>query len=126
MRKINGQKMIIIIVIILLTMVVSSCSSPAQTEEAPPPETVEETVEETEELPVFTLESLAEYDGKEGRPAYVAVDGVVYDFTELSLWSGGSHNGYEAGQDLTEALHEVSPHGDTTLDRAPAVGTLEE
>ena len=27
---------------------------------------------------VFTLEELAEYDGLEGREAYVAVDGVVY------------------------------------------------
>ena len=121
MNRILGQKTVLISIILLLVLVIASCGSPAQTESPPP-----EPVTEIEELPVFTLETLAEYDGKEGRPAYVAVDGLVYDFTDLGRWSGGTHNGYEAGQDLTEALHEVSPHGDRVLSRAPVVGTLEE
>jgi predicted heme/steroid binding protein len=29
----------------------------------------------------FTLEELAEFDGREGRAAYVAYEGVVYDIT---------------------------------------------
>lgn len=121
MNRIVGEKAVVISVILLSVLMIASCGSPAQTE-APPPEPAAE----IEELPVFTLETLAEYDGKEGRPAYVAVDWLVYDFTDLGRWSGGTHNGYEAGQDLTEALREVSPHGDRVLSRAPVVGTLED
>ena len=37
----------------------------------------------------FTLEELAEFDGREGRPAYVAYDGMVYDVTEsVSVTAG--------------------------------------
>lgn len=124
MNKAYRQKIMVIMVIFLLGFVVFACGSPDQTEETPPADTVEEV--EVEELPVFTLEDLAEYDGKEGRPAYVAVDGMVYDFTELGRWQGGTHNGFEAGQDLTEPLQEVSPHGESVLSRAPVVGTLQE
>ncbi|MDW7670781.1 MAG: cytochrome b5 domain-containing protein [Bacillota bacterium] len=80
----------------------------------------------SDDLPVFTVDELAEYDGKDGRSAYVAVDGLVYDFTELGRWSGGTHNGFDAGQDLTEALQNVSPHGERVLSRAPVVGHLAE
>lgn len=33
----------------------------------------------------LTLEELAAYDGKDGNPAYIAVDGVIYDVTDVSL-----------------------------------------
>jgi len=75
---------------------------------------------------VFTLEELAEYDGLEGREAYVAVDGVVYDVTGSDMWDEGGHNGFQAGQDLTEGIKEASPHGVSVLSRMPVVGTLEE
>ncbi len=32
---------------------------------------------------IFTLDELKNYDGKEGRKAYIAVDGVVYDVTNV-------------------------------------------
>ncbi len=38
----------------------------------------------------FTKESLAEFDGKDGRPAYVACEGTVYDVTESLSWAAGS------------------------------------
>ena len=68
---------------------------------------------------VFNAETLSYYDGREGRPAYVAVAGIVYDLTESSYWRNGSHNGYQAGRDLTNAF----PHGDSRLTRFPIVGT---
>ena len=34
---------------------------------------------------VFTKESLAQFDGKDGRPAYVAYQGKVYDVTGSTL-----------------------------------------
>ena len=41
---------------------------------------------------IFTLDELKNYDGKEGRKAYIAVDGVVYDVTNVAAWQGGTHH----------------------------------
>lgn len=74
---------------------------------------------------VFTLEELATYNGKDGQPAYVAVDGVVYDVTDVPQWANGEHySGLTAGQDLTEEITNQSPHGLSVLDGLPVVGTL--
>lgn len=79
-----------------------------------------------DELIEMTLEELAAFDGREGRPAYVAVDGFIYDVSGSPRWSGGSHNGNQAGQDLTEIIDNVSPHGRSTLNRVPRIGRLVE
>jgi len=58
----------------------------------------------------FTLEELAEFDGRDGRPAYVAYEGVVYDVSESAMWGAGDHEGqHQAGGDLT-AEHGDAPH----------------
>lgn len=75
---------------------------------------------------VLTLEELAQYDGKNGNPAYVAVDGVIYDMTDSAPWKDGEHNGFSAGQDLTDAIKNVSPHGVSKLTNVPVVGRLAE
>lgn len=49
---------------------------------------------------IFTLETLAHYDGKDGRPSYVAVDGLVYDVSGYFI-QGQHHQGAHAGMDLT-------------------------
>jgi len=41
----------------------------------------------------FTLNELAQYDGTMGKPAYVAVNGIVYDVSANSKWSGAMHHG---------------------------------
>lgn len=71
---------------------------------------------------VITEEELAEADGQDGRPAYVAVAGVVYDVTDNEAWENGEHSGLPAGQDHTEAIGE-SPHGDSVLEDLPVVGS---
>lgn len=80
--------------------------------------------EEPMEDKIFTLEELANYDGQDGRPAYVAVDGVVYDLTNSGAWRNGKHNGFTAGKDLTEEIKEISPHGVKNLEGIPVVGKL--
>ena len=82
--------------------------------------------EDTAELKVFTLEELSAYNGLDGSPAYVAVDGVVYDFTNLGAWRNGKHNGFTAGRDLTDEILNVSPHGVKNLEGVPIVGSLAE
>jgi len=71
----------------------------------------------------FTLEQLKQFDGREGRPAYVAYEGGVYDVSESAMWPAGDHEGmHNAGQDLTEA-HGDAPHDVHILD-FPQVGTV--
>jgi len=77
------------------------------------------------EMKKFTLEELAKFDGKEGRPAYVAYKGKVYDVSESWMWEDGDHQGlHEAGKDLTEDI-EDSPHEDDSLSEFPVVGEIE-
>ncbi|RLA79103.1 MAG: cytochrome B5 [Deltaproteobacteria bacterium] len=76
-------------------------------------------------MKVFTEGELLQYDGREGcRPAYVAVEGKVYDVTGSFLWRSGVHQyRHRAGRDLTEALRRA-PHTSVQLKRFPVVGTL--
>lgn len=76
-----------------------------------------------EEAPLLlSLEQLKHFDGKDGRPAYVAVDGVIYDMTDSVPWKNGEHNGFKAGNDLTKEIKEISPHGVGKLQNVKAVG----
>lgn len=71
----------------------------------------------------FTLEELAEFDGRDGKPAYVAFKGIVYDVTESSMWGDGDHEDqHQAGADLTDA-HQDAPHDEYIVD-FPEIGTL--
>jgi predicted heme/steroid binding protein/uncharacterized membrane protein len=68
----------------------------------------------------LTLDDLASYDGKDGRPAWFAFEGRVYDATRSTLWKQGTHMGrHTAGSDLTEAL-KLAPH-----DREKVTGMTE-
>ena len=80
-----------------------------------------------EEMRTFTLEELSQYNGKDGQPAYVAVDGVVYDVTNVEAWKDGEHKlGLTAGNELTEEITNQSPHGIKVLEGLPIVGELVE
>lgn len=72
----------------------------------------------------FTLEELKSYDGKNGRPAYIAYKGKVYDVTDDPLWIDGDHLGeHKAGADLTEELIQA-PHGEDELAMVKLIGIL--
>jgi len=67
---------------------------------------------------------LAENDGKDGKPAFVAYNGKIYDVTESKMWKKGLHmNRHQAGNDLTDSLG-AAPHGDEVLNRFKKIGTL--
>ncbi len=74
------------------------------------------------ETKVFTAASLAYYDGLNGRPAYAAVSGVVYDVS--SVFKNGNHHGYSAGIDLTALFY--SQHPAQLLSRYQIVGTYQK
>jgi predicted heme/steroid binding protein/uncharacterized membrane protein len=72
----------------------------------------------------FDRERLSKNDGKEGRKAFVAVDGKVYDVTGNRFWKNGVHmNRHPAGVDLTEAI-AASPHGRDVLAKIQETGAL--
>ena len=76
------------------------------------------------ELKKFTVKELEEFNGKDGKPAYVAYQGKVYDFSQSGLWGGGEHMGmHHAGKDITEEL-ELAPHGEEVLERVKLIGEL--
>ncbi|WP_425347868.1 cytochrome b5 domain-containing protein [Sedimentibacter saalensis] len=74
----------------------------------------------------FTIDELATYNGKNGNSAYISVDGIVYDVTNVPQWKNGTHNGFEAGKDLTDEIKTISPHGISKLKGIPVVGKLAE
>jgi len=73
---------------------------------------------------VLTLEELAQYNGTDGKPAYVAIDGVIYDVSPIKPWKNGKHKGNTAGNDLTEVIKKKSPHGLKVLKKLKVVGKV--
>lgn len=72
----------------------------------------------------YTTDELATFDGQEGRAAYVAYKGVVYDLSQSRLWKGGSHlRKHNAGQDMTDLL-KTAPHGEEKVLAMPVAGNL--
>ncbi len=72
----------------------------------------------------FTISDLREFDGKEGRPAYVAFKGKVYDVSDSSFWEMGKHLGaHVAGIDLTLSITNA-PHSEEVLTKFRVVGEL--
>jgi predicted heme/steroid binding protein len=76
----------------------------------------------------FTLDELATFNGQNGTPAYVAVDGVVYDVSNSSFWKDGTHSscnlGAMAGKDLSELITQAPARMRSDLQRMPVVGSL--
>lgn len=106
------------ILTLISLMTLSACGGTTETEVPQ--------VEESE-LIELTLEELAAFDGKEGRDAYIAVAGFIYDVSDSSYWRNGIHQGrVEAGKELTLMIDTESPHGRSVLNQVPQIGRLIE
>lgn len=74
----------------------------------------------------MTKEQLKEFNGKDGKPAYIGYKGKVYDISKSDFWPAGEHMGrFKAGEDLTDSI-DMSPHGEKNIFRYEAVDTLED
>ena len=74
----------------------------------------------------FDIAELEKYDGKEGRPIYIAYQGKVYDVSDSKLWKSGLHmKRHHAGGDLTIDI-QGAPHAPDVLERYPQIGALKE
>jgi predicted heme/steroid binding protein len=72
----------------------------------------------------ITRQQLEENNGQNGKPAYIAYAGKVYDVSDSSFWMDGEHMGmHNAGKDLTEEL-EMAPHRDENFAKVKYVGDL--
>jgi predicted heme/steroid binding protein/uncharacterized membrane protein len=74
----------------------------------------------------FTLKMLAENNGEDGKPIYIAHKGKVYDVSESRLWRYGTHmKRHKAGNDLTADI-QAAPHETEVLERYPQIGVLKD
>ncbi len=72
----------------------------------------------------MTSDELLSFDGKEGRPAYIAYAGNVYDVSKSGIWHDGIHFfRHPAGADLTDFLSQA-PHGESNILKMPRVGKV--
>lgn len=83
------------------------------------------TAEETEllESRIISEAELKKADGRNGNPAYIAIQGIVYDVSSFPGWKGGEHHKLQAGAELSENFLK-SGHGVAYLQKLPVVGRL--
>lgn len=140
MRPMFVRAGVLIVCLVLLAMQVVSCASdePAATVStagSPTSTTTSVTGGSTttsapvSEEKVFTPAELAQFDGREGRPAYIAVDGVVYDVSSSARWLEGRHTTCfldpKAGNDLSEELKQAPSNMRALVEQLPVVGRFE-
>lgn len=73
----------------------------------------------------FTLEELSQFDGTKGNPAYVAIDGIVYDVSREPSWGGGTHFSLYSGNDLSKEFSKCHKKG-SILSNLNKVGTIKK
>jgi predicted heme/steroid binding protein len=74
---------------------------------------------------VFDPLTLANFNGKDGRPAYVAYKGKIYDLTSGQHWKKGLHFRHTAGTELTKAIADA-PHDEDNLKGFEQVGEYDQ
>ncbi|MFF5994661.1 cytochrome b5 domain-containing protein [Lysinibacillus sp. KU-BSD001] len=72
----------------------------------------------------LTVEQLANFDGKNGRPAYVAVNGLIYDVTNNRAWAAATHFGLLAGKEYSQEFASCHAGQQSILATLPVVGRL--
>jgi len=117
--------MILLGVLLISALILLGCGSDSSASDSSKTEASEKTTsgDSETELKTFSKEELAKYNGKDGNPAYIAVDGTVYDVTDVPQWKDGVHaDKYEAGKDVTNELNTQAPHSASKMDGVPVVG----
>lgn len=72
----------------------------------------------------LTSHQLLSFNGSEGRAAYFAYKGQIFDVSQSKFWKNGSHFGrHKAGVDLTDMLKQA-PHEEEKIYEMHRVGKL--
>lgn len=80
--------------------------------------------EETTDMLILTKEELANFNGKNGNLAYVAVNGVIYDVTNEDIFKKSPHNSVKLGTDITKEFKECHNADESVLAKLPIVGNV--
>jgi len=122
MLRIISKNVVFILIIALFISTLMACSP---TQETPAPLKDDEAVVEAmvEEEMVLSMDELSQFDGKDGNKSYIAVDGIIYDVSDVPQWIGGMHRGFTAGMDVTDEVNK-SPHGVSKLKGIKIVGKM--
>lgn len=116
------KKLILCFVVLLLGLSLMGCNSPDSRDDNVKDDIKEPVPNEMLEL---TIDELKAYDGTNGMNSYIAYDGKIYDVTDVSAWSTGTHNGGMVGTDITDLI-SGAPHGTGVLDDLEQVGIIVE
>ena len=73
---------------------------------------------------VFDEETLKEYNGADGKSAYIAVDGIVYDITDQKFLPGRINRDLRPGRDATRLIQKT-PQIIEDIKMLPIVGVYE-
>ncbi|WP_291651445.1 cytochrome b5 domain-containing protein [Clostridium sp.] len=76
------------------------------------------------ELLQLTEEELALYNGENGMPAYIAVDGTIYDMRDIPQWEDGKHFGIKAGADYSKVFKSCHDEDKSILLKLRVVGVM--
>lgn len=125
------RKLVIVLGLMLLVGALFSGCGGSESDDAETTTTDTQTSDgEITAAKVFTVEELAEFDGEDGNPAFIAVDGVVYDVEGATQWSQGDHIPCNldamAGKDLSDELEQAPERMRAYVLALPVVGILEE
>ena len=75
---------------------------------------------------ILTKEELANFNGENGNPAYISIDGIIYDISNIELFKQSPYNSLKLGSDVTEAFYELNDGDESILRDIPMVGLLAE
>jgi predicted heme/steroid binding protein len=78
------------------------------------------TIQEDTGHRIFTPEELARHDGQNGALGYIAINGNVYDVTNVQLLKDGRHHGVNPGSDVSDLF----VHNQAILNRLKIIGKL--
>ena len=74
----------------------------------------------------FTMREIKKCNGKDGKPAYIVINGSVYDVGDSCEWINGKHYGVEAGRDLTTYYNMCHKSEEKIIEKIRCIGTLIE
>jgi len=72
----------------------------------------------------LTREELALYNGENGMPAYISVDGTIYDIGDVPQLKDGKHFGVRAGADYSETFKKCHNGDKSILSKLIVIGVL--
>ena len=94
-----------------------------ETEEPAEEVAEEDSQDENEDLPAINQKELAEFDGQDGRKAYIGVNDIIYDVTDQEL-KDGYYGDYKVG--VNTLYNSLLLGEDESLKDLPVVGSFEK